>query len=105
MMSAIDALLPTYESSRGLSAVTLARCVYRLDRQPTRSEEALIERAAQRLVRRGVADNAFVAHVKVYFRAKDAAAPGAGSKASADHDESVVIVRSIHNASSDEADR
>lgn len=96
MVSVIDALLPAYEASRGLSAEMLARRIH--GREPTTAEVASVDRAAQRLVNRGLADSTFAAakagHQNVYFRAEGAAAPSDPAVLPRDDDESVAIVRS-----------
>ena len=95
VMRAIHALLPTYESSRGLPAEVLAYRIY--GRQATMAEVALVDRAAHRLVQRDLAGGEFVevgdGRMQVYFRAEGVVAPGDAALAH-DDDDGVVIVRS-----------
>jgi hypothetical protein len=71
VMRAIEALLPPHDAARGLPSSTLARLIY--GEGPTDSQVNSIERAARRLVARGVAASTVVhGGLTIYYRAEGA---------------------------------
>jgi hypothetical protein len=77
VMRAIEALLPPHSAARGLSSRTLARLVYGAE-IPTAAHVNSIDRAARRLIARGIAASAMANNgLKVYYRADAAPQPPA----------------------------